>query len=49
MHVAFDEGSDVTWPRVSPDGKALLYISFREQASGQLCVRIYRMAETGAA
>ncbi|MCP3140329.1 hypothetical protein [Pyxidicoccus xibeiensis] len=35
----FDEGADVTWPRVSPDGKHLLYISFREQASGQLCVR----------
>jgi hypothetical protein len=35
----FDEGADVTWPRVSPDGKRLLYISFREHASGQLCVR----------
>ena len=35
----FEEGADVTWPRVSPDGKHLLYISFRDQASGQLCVR----------
>ncbi|SEL58364.1 WD40-like Beta Propeller Repeat [Stigmatella aurantiaca] len=35
----FDEGADVTWPRVSPDGKHLLYISFRDQAGGQLCVR----------
>lgn len=35
----FDEGADVTWPRVSPDGKQLLYISFRERASGQLCIR----------
>lgn len=35
----FDEGADVTWPRISPDGKHLLYISFRDQASGQLCVR----------
>ncbi|ATB48599.1 hypothetical protein [Corallococcus macrosporus] len=35
----FDEGADVTWPRVSPDGKHLLYISFRNQAGGQLCVR----------
>ena len=35
----FDDGADVTWPRVSPDGKSLLYISFRERASGQLCVR----------
>ena len=35
----FDDDADVTWPRVSPDGKALLYISFREQAAGQLCIR----------
>ncbi|MHB8417031.1 MAG: hypothetical protein ACYDCL_03075 [Myxococcales bacterium] len=35
----FDEGADVTWPRVSPDGRSLLYISFRDEASGQLCVR----------
>jgi hypothetical protein len=35
----FDEGADVTWPRVSPDGRHLLYISFREDAAGQLCVR----------
>lgn len=35
----FDDGADVTWPRVSPDGRWLLYISFRESASGQLCVR----------
>jgi hypothetical protein len=39
VHLAFDEGSDVTWPRVSPDGKTLLYISFREQAAGELCLR----------
>jgi len=35
----FDDGADVTWPRVSADGRSLLYISFRERASGQLCVR----------
>jgi len=35
----FDDGADVTWPRVSPDGRSLLYISFRDSASGQLCVR----------
>jgi len=35
----FDDGADVTWPRVSPDGRSLLYISFRESASGQLCIR----------
>ncbi len=38
-HLLFDEGTDVSWPRISPDGKALLYVSFRERASGQLCVR----------
>jgi cellulose synthase operon protein C len=35
----FDEAADVTWPRVSPNGKALLYISFSKQATGRLCVR----------
>lgn len=38
-HLLFDEGTDVNWPRVSPDGRALLYLSFRERATGQLCVR----------
>jgi hypothetical protein len=38
-HQLFDEGADVTWPRVSADGRSLLYISFRENASGQLCIR----------
>jgi len=35
----FDDGADVTWPRISPDGGHLLYISFRDSAAGQLCVR----------
>jgi len=35
----FDDAADVTWPRVSPNGKALLYISFSNQATGRLCVR----------
>ncbi|MGH7439434.1 MAG: hypothetical protein ACRENE_27410, partial [Polyangiaceae bacterium] len=39
VHQLFDEDADITWPRVSPDGRSLLYISFREHASGQLCVR----------
>ena len=38
-HQLFDDGADVTWPRVSPNGRSLLYISFRESASGQLCIR----------
>src|SRR5690606_25529235 len=35
----FDEGADITWPRRSPEDKKLLYISFRDRAGGQLCVR----------
>ena len=35
----FDESADVTWPRVSPDGHKLLYLSFRTEATGQLCLR----------
>ncbi|WP_207388095.1 PD40 domain-containing protein [Hylemonella gracilis] len=35
----FNDGADVTWPRISPDGRRLLYISFRHEAGGQLCVR----------
>ena len=37
--LAFDELADVTWPRPSPDGKLLLYISYREDAAGDVCVR----------
>jgi cellulose synthase operon protein C len=40
----FDEGADVTWPRVSPDGKRLLYISYRDDAGGQLCIRDFKAA-----
>jgi hypothetical protein len=39
VQLLFDEGADVTWPRVSPDGKAVLYISYAQRADGQLCVR----------
>jgi hypothetical protein len=35
----FDDGADVTWPRISPDGRSLLYVSHRDRATGQLCVR----------
>jgi WD40-like Beta Propeller Repeat len=35
----FDENADATWPRVSSDGKRLLYVSFRDDAAGGLCVR----------
>jgi Tol biopolymer transport system component len=35
----FDEGADATWPRLSPDGRRLAYVSFADDASGRLCVR----------
>jgi hypothetical protein len=35
----FDEAANATWPRVSPDGKKLLYLSFRSAATGELCFR----------
>src|SRR5262249_12714083 len=35
----FDEAADVTWPRVSPDGRRLLYVSYQQDAAGQVCVR----------
>ncbi|AKV00408.1 hypothetical protein AKJ09_07071 [Labilithrix luteola] len=38
-HLLFDEGAEVTWPRVSPDGKSILYVSYSDRATGQLCVR----------
>jgi tetratricopeptide (TPR) repeat protein len=38
-HQLFDDDADVTWPRVSPDGRQLLYISYRDQAAGRLCLR----------
>jgi hypothetical protein len=41
----FDEGADATWPRPSPDGRMLLYISYRDQATGQLCIRKLPSAE----
>lgn len=41
----FDEGADVSWARLSPDGRLLLYISFRDDAVGQLCVRDLRKGQ----
>jgi hypothetical protein len=38
-HLLFDDDADVTWPRISPDGKRLLYVSFGGRAAGQLCIR----------
>jgi hypothetical protein len=35
----FDDGADATWPRVSPDGKRLAYVSYAEDATGRVCVR----------
>lgn len=41
----FDRNASVTWPRPSPDGKRLLYISFRSDATGDVCV--LDLAESG--
>lgn len=34
----FDERADVAQPKVSPDGKHLLYLSYRDDAFGDACV-----------
>ena len=34
-----DDEADVSFPRLSPDGSKVLYISTREDASGDVCVR----------
>ncbi len=34
----FDREADATWPRPSPDGGRVLYLSFREDARGDACV-----------
>jgi cellulose synthase operon protein C len=36
--VLFDDASDVTQPRLSPDGKRLLYISYQQDAAGDACI-----------
>lgn len=33
-----DSNADIAWPKVSPDGKRLAYISYHSDASGDLCV-----------
>ena len=35
----FDEAADCTAPHPSPDGKSLAYLSFRKDATGDICVR----------
>ncbi len=35
----FDEGADTSFPRVSPDGKTLAYLSTRTDATGDVCLR----------
>ncbi len=34
----FDLQADATWPRPSPDGRRLLYLSFRDDATGDACL-----------
>ncbi|MCO4763198.1 MAG: PD40 domain-containing protein [Myxococcales bacterium] len=35
----FSDAADVSWPRPSPDGKKILYISTRDDATGDVCTR----------
>ncbi len=35
----FDEGADTSFPRVSPDGRTLAYLSTRTDANGDVCLR----------
>ena len=37
--LVFDEGADTSFPRVSPDGKRLAYLSTRTDATGDVCIR----------
>lgn len=36
--LVFDDNADVSHPRLSPDGTALLYISYQENAGGDACL-----------
>ena len=36
--LVFDDNADVSHPRLSPDGTALLYISYQENAGGDVCL-----------
>ncbi|MBM4395390.1 MAG: PD40 domain-containing protein [Deltaproteobacteria bacterium] len=37
--LAIDLDADAVWPRPSPDGRKLLFVSYREDATGDACVR----------
>lgn len=37
--MVFDDHADVSQPRVSPDGRRILYISYQSDAGGSACVR----------
>ncbi len=37
--LVFDDGADVSFPRVSPDGTQVLYVSSRDDAGGDVCLR----------
>ena len=42
----FDDGADVSYPRISPNGKLLLYISYRVDSGGDACVRNLETGKT---
>jgi cellulose synthase operon protein C len=37
--LVFDDGADISFPRVSPKGDRVLYVSNRDDAGGDVCVR----------
>ena len=37
--LVFDDGADVSFPRISPDGQRILYVSSRDDAGGDVCMR----------
>ncbi len=41
----FESNADVSWPRLSPDGKWLAYISYKSDAAGDLCVMDLKLKE----
>ena len=36
--LVFDDGADISFPRISPDGDRVLYVSSRDDAGGDVCM-----------
>ena len=39
LNILFDHAADVNFPRISPDGTKLLFISYKKDAVGDVCIR----------